>query len=74
MKLVSLNTLFIVLIATMVVVSGLQTLQLVSLTKALADGKVAVSGGTAVGSSGSSAGTSGQPGSLSSLPSMVGGC
>ena len=75
MKILNTNTLFIVLIATMVLVSGLQTLQLLSLTKALTEGKVSVGTGSSVASvSPTSGGVSGNAGSLNNLPSMVGGC
>ncbi len=75
MKILRTNTLFIVLIATMILVSGLQTLQLVSLTKALTEGKASINAGNSVASaSPTSSGASSNAGSLNNLPSMVGGC
>lgn len=75
MGILNTKTLLIVLIGAIVLVSGLQTLQLVSLTNALSVGKVAVGAGTAVASTPViSSGASASSGSLGNLPSMVGGC
>lgn len=79
MKILSTNTLLTMLIGAMVLVSALQTLQLVTLTNALSTGRVAVGTGVAAASaplvaSGASGSSNSGSGSLSNLPSMVGGC
>jgi len=73
MKILNTNMLLTMLIGTMVLVSALQTLQLVSLTNALAGGRVAVGTGAAVATA-PLASSSAATGSLENLPSMVGGC
>jgi hypothetical protein len=75
MKMLNTNMLLTVLIGAMVLVSSLQTLQLVTLTNALVSGRVAVGTGAAVASAPLvSSGASASSGSLANLPSMVGGC
>ena len=78
MKTINTNMLLTVLIGAMVLVSALQTLQLITLTNALSSGRVAAGVSTAMASAplaSSSAGASAsQSGSLANLPSMVGGC
>lgn len=74
MKILNTNMLLTVLIGAMVLVSGLQTLQLVSLTNALASGRVAVGTGAAVASAPLASSSASAAGSLQNLPSMVGGC
>lgn len=74
MKMLNTNMLLTVLIGAMVLVSSLQTLQLVSLTNALAGGRVAVGIGAAVASAPLASSSAAATGSLADLPSMVGGC
>ena len=67
------NLIVVLVLAILVIVSAVQTIQLVGLKSKISSGGVSVSGGstpqvTAV-SGGSSSG-----GSLDDLPSMVGGC
>ncbi|MBI4010202.1 MAG: hypothetical protein HY361_03370 [Candidatus Aenigmarchaeota archaeon] len=68
------NMLLTVLIGTMVLVSAMQTLQLVSLTSALSSGRIAVGTGAAVASAPLVSSGAAASGSLANLPSMVGGC
>ena len=73
MGILNTNTLLTVLIGAMVLVSGLQTLQLFGLTNALSSGRVAVATGGSIASA-PLASSSASAGSLENLPSMVGGC
>lgn len=72
MGILNTNMLLTVLIGAMVLVSGLQTLQLFGLTNALSSGRVAVATGAVAGAP--LASSSASAGSLENLPSMVGGC
>jgi hypothetical protein len=74
MKILNTNMLLTVLIGAMVLVSAMQTLQLVSLTSALSSGRVAVGTGAAVVSAPLASSSASAAGSLQNLPSMVGGC
>lgn len=74
MKILNTNMLLTVLIGAMVLMSGLQTLQLVSLTNALSSGRVAVGTGAAVASAPLASSSASAGGSLADLPNMVGGC
>lgn len=78
MKIFNINTLLTVLVGAMVLVSALQTLQLITLTRALSTGKLAIGTTSAVvatnpSTSGSSSAATGT-GSLDQLSPMVGGC
>ena len=74
MKIINTNMLLTVLIGAMVLVTTLQTLQLFTLTNALASGRVAVGAGAAVASAPLVSSGASSQGSLANLPSMVGGC
>ena len=64
-----------VLLGVMLIVTGLQTVQLVTMGGALASGSATVRTPSAsAGSSQQAAGTGGGSGGLANLPSMVGGC
>ena len=74
MKTLNTNMLLTMLIGAMVLVSALQTLQLITLTNAISGGRVAVGTSAAVASAPLASSSAAATGSLENLPSMVGGC
>ncbi len=75
MKKLNTNTLLTLLVGAMVLVSMLQTLQLLGFTSIFSSGISVGTGAAVVKASPSSGGSSvGSGSSLDNLPSMVGGC
>jgi len=69
------NVVIVLLLAVLVIVSAVQTVQLTGLKDRIGSGTLGVTGGSSVPqtTSGSSSHSSGA-GNLADLPSMVGGC